>query len=251
MCFFIECPFIGFVKSITKPTSILSLVWFIPKTISNWAKKRVFLLRLICFWIAVYWCSKIFQVSYMKYETAMDAVVAHPIGHSFWWNRCKSTKWSVWRLSFFIAIKYVFVGICLRFALWAVTLIRRDLWIPYENVILFDSTTCNPMYIVQHKVFVTDMNANVHFDFHLHIFKVPHRWLAYVYLKLTATAISYAKLLMTKWHWVNWELYSNKLLGQYMNRKLDGTEYLNGIRTVCVCVPISSLANLFHYALSP
>lgn len=43
--------FIGFVESITKLASTLSLVRFTPKIISNWAKNRVFLLRLICFWI--------------------------------------------------------------------------------------------------------------------------------------------------------------------------------------------------------
>lgn len=190
-----------FEKASMKQTWILSLVWFTPKTISNWAENVFFFTD---------WLFFLDNGPLMQQKINLKLVTSNA-NPQRWWNRC---KWYVWRLSFFIAIRCVFF--CLEIwqkaslnAFWAASLIWRDLWMPHQNVIRFDSTShATKCTIVQHKWFVTDMQMYI--DFHLHTLSAIPMIGILLYRTLAATSISYAQLLMKKWYATNRELYLNK-----------------------------------------
>lgn len=145
--------FIGFVESIPKQTSMLSLVRFTPKTISNWTKKRVFLLRLIGSWITVYWCSKIASASYIEYETA----IAKPMVKSLQIHQMIRLKTIIFHShKICILIWNVFEArtlSCIIDLAWFMNAKWDSIWF---------HVTCDLIYLAQHKAFVTDMNANLH-----------------------------------------------------------------------------------------
>lgn len=77
--------------------------------------------------------------------------------------------------------------------------------------------TYDQMYIVQHKWFVTDINANVHWFSSSYFKCCTDDWHTYTANSLAATTISYAKPLMTKWYKASRELYLNKPYKKFPN----------------------------------